>query len=279
MVLKNHIASRLLKNDALALEMVMEMFPEEVKKKGGDIPEPAIEKMANFYKLIGGGETGIADRIYYVTNTVIDKLDLLKVKKNEQTKYYDWSIFKNVKQGKRMFIFDENKCLRMWKDEDRIHLCMIAYEKNDSELNPFVEVNQPVKGSNIEGKIVWDIFWVQMDDNTHSDNYFDKRIQAFDVFVYKLMCFIYLSDNEEIIVEPGMKHGTKKSGKLINTLNIPVVIVNSRWNITVIRNEGFNVSGHLRIYKPKGERSEPLMVQIQPYQKKGYVRKALSTTA
>jgi hypothetical protein len=91
------------------------------------------------------------------------------------------------------------------------------------------------------------------------------------------MCFIFLSENEEIVITPGRKHGTKKSGKLINTLNLPIIIVNSRWNITVVRTEGFNVSGHFRIYRK--DREEPKMILIQPYKKNGYIRRAKNENA
>lgn len=254
MVLRNHIITRLLKDDSLAYEMLLQMHHAESKKKVSDLTEQEIDKMASFYNLVGGADQG---SLFYVTNTVIDKLDMLKVEKSANG-VFNWIIFKDVKPGKRTFIFDDNRVLRMWKDvSGKIVFCMIGYEQEE------------------EVKLVWDVFFID-ENNRHSSNYDDARIQAIDVFVYKLMCFIFLSENEELIIKPGFKHGTKKAGKIINTLNLPIIIVNSRWNVTVIRNEEFGVSGHFRLQPIGTGRKEAKMIFIQPFKKSGYIRRAKS---
>ena len=85
---------------------------------------------------------------------------------------------------------------------------------------------------------------------------------------------MYLSENTEVLLEAGRKTGTKKSGKVINTLPIPLTIVDSNWNITSIRTDGFNVSGHFAIRWVGEGRTEAKMVYISPYEKSGYVRKS-----
>jgi hypothetical protein len=79
-----------------------------------------------------------------------------------------------------------------------------------------------------------------------------------------------------VLVEPGRKYGTKKSGKLINTFtDIPLTIVNSKWNITSIRTEGFEVKGHFALRWTGEGRKIPKMVFIEPFQKNGYMRKSM----
>ena len=75
-------------------------------------------------------------------------------------------------------------------------------------------------------------------------------------------------------MKPGEKSGTKKSGKIINSLPVPITIINSKWNITSIRTDGFNVSGHFALYWTGEGRRIPKMIFREPYEKKGYVRKA-----
>lgn len=97
--------------------------------------------------------------------------------------------------------------------------------------------------------------------------------------IYKLMCFIYLSDIEEIIIPPGVKYGTKKTGHMINEIRTNITIINSRWNVSSVKSEGFAVAGHFRL-QPFGEgRTERRIQWIDPFEKTGYNRKATKEIA
>lgn len=87
---------------------------------------------------------------------------------------------------------------------------------------------------------------------------------------------MFLSENEEVILMPNQKSGTKKSGKIINQLKVPLTIVDSKWNITSINNTGFDVSGHFRLQPYGVGMQETKMIFIEPFRKNGYVRKAKS---
>ena len=84
---------------------------------------------------------------------------------------------------------------------------------------------------------------------------------------------MYLSENEEMTIPAGAKYGTRKSGKIINSLPFPVTTVTSKWNITSIRTDGFEVSGHLRL-QPTNAGTK--MIFIAPFMKHGYKRTAKS---
>jgi hypothetical protein len=93
--------------------------------------------------------------------------------------------------------------------------------------------------------------------------------------VYSLLCFFYLSENEEIVVNGGKSYGTRKQADaLSNDSNVPVTIINSRWNITSIRTEGFGVRGHFRLQPCGPGLQDTKMIFINPFEKHGYVRKA-----
>ena len=98
-------------------------------------------------------------------------------------------------------------------------------------------------------------------------------------FTYKMMCFIFLSETEEIVVNGGQKWGSKKSSaRLLNDLDIPITVVNSKWNVTSIRTEGFAVSGHFHIYHTGPGRTIPKMLWVDPFEKHGYTRRAKNET-
>ena len=92
-------------------------------------------------------------------------------------------------------------------------------------------------------------------------------------FIYRLLCFLYLSENTEEVLAPREKRGTRSSGKIINSLPFPLTVVTSKWNVTTKRTEGFDVSGHFRLWKRKTT-GEWEMIFINPFKKSGYTRKS-----
>jgi hypothetical protein len=78
---------------------------------------------------------------------------------------------------------------------------------------------------------------------------------------------------ETKIVAKGKKiaHGRQE---YFNKTALPVEILDSTWFTTIVRREGFQVSGHFRLQPVGPERSERKLIWIDRYEKGGYVRKA-----
>ena len=108
------------------------------------------------------------------------------------------------------------------------------------------------------------------------DHYSSVDVKTLEPFVYRLLCFMFLTENDEIELKPGQKTGTKKSGKVINSLQQNVIIVNSRWNTTIISSGKFGVRGHFRLQPCGPGRSEYTTIFIDPFIKTGITRKAKS---
>lgn len=249
MHLKNHIGARLLTDKDLPNDIVNNAFPGAI----GDPLHRNYKKAFTMWQLLNSHE----QKAYYVTKTVINLLDLLAIRKREDGEY-DWTVFSEIEPGKRTFIFDENKVfrIRVWED-GVIHFILLYYEG---------------KVSDVTGKLKYEHFWINTATNFKSD----FTTPDIEMFMYKLLCFIYMSDNEEITVEPGRKYGTKKQGKVVNTIPFPITIINSRWNTTV-KTDAFAVSGHFRLQKHGPQRKKTTMIWIEPFEKEGYTRKSGST--
>lgn len=277
MKLDKHIASKFFDPE----EELMWAIIEEVHPEIRDLAEKAAvagipDKIKDY--LVRQDEQGLLDgaavtyallknrdqRAYYITTTVMDKLDMLKVsrkttmpirKRNSEkiigeTNTYDWSVFYTFGEKKITLILPDNRFIRVRLSDGGLHL-----------MNMWVR----------EPDLYWAFSFVDARHNTLSENWTEKDVQDYEELIYKLLCFFYLSENEEQIIQPGERHGTRKSGKVINTLPIPVTIVTSKWNVTSIRTEGFDVSGHFRLQPTKtGTR----MIWIDPFRKHGYVRHA-----
>lgn len=282
MKLDNHIALKFLSDENFSLGIVDRMYPDAKNAvRAGDDDPPQMQAAANLYILLSPNE----QRAYYITESVLSKLDMIKLTKKteyimasgeiaknkfeasiideadvKRTMSYDWSVFERMPHRKITLILPDNQLYRIMfspKFLSFAHLCMEA-----------------VPGRDNQRRIMWSLGFVSREQTPRvSKNWMDKQIQDIEGTMYRLLCFLFMTANEEIIVQPGGKHGTRKSGKVVNTLPLPVTVVNNNWNITSIRTEGFPVSGHLRVQPTK---DGPKLIFIEPFKKHGYVRRAKS---
>lgn len=276
-----HIAYRFLLDDRFAWEITESMHPKIKDLNASNMrpDDPHIESAAQTFSTVAPA----GQKAYYITNTVFDKLDMLKVSKSKtmpirrqnsheiigEVKTFDWSVFKNTPEimtpgavRKYTFILPDNKLLRLQTSNGYMAFFYLWTEDSSALIESFPTVG-------------WCMFWNNIEANQVCEHWTHKDVQGVEEFIYKLLCFIYLSSNEEQLVQPGKKHGTRKSGKIVNELTIPVTVVTSKWNITSIRTEGFDVSGHFRLQPTN---SGTKMIFIEPFRKHGYTRRAKSST-
>lgn len=254
MKLDNHIALRFLTDKDFWLELIKFQFPEEIK-----LQEPTKSMLSLWDSL----HIKSNHRPRYITKTVLEKLDFLKVNRKENV--FDWTVFKNIPNEKFTYIFPENSVMRVVVIDDVIQIINCDFEFE--------------KGSKLMGVANWTIIYMNRvtgDICSHIED--DERGSRLEAFAYKLMCFVHLSDIEEIEILSGRKWGTRKQGKIINTLPFDLLRIDSTWNISSIRTDGFGVKGHFAIRWSGKGRLIPKVVWIEPFQKKGYKRIAKKTT-
>lgn len=246
MKLTNHIAYQFLTRNDIAKEITLALCPKDAE------PTPEILGMfeATYYLV-----NTLHQRTYYITTTVFDKLDMLKV--SRENNLLDWTVFMGkIKEGKTTYILPDNRVIRMRAYGNKLGFCIIS-------------ANKVVDGI---AHTEFSTFHVNRLDNELSSNWkTTPQIIENELLIYKLLCFLYLSENTEQVVAPGGKQGTRKSGKIINSLPFPIITVTSNWNIASIRTEGFDVSGHFRLQPTKAGTK---MIFIEPFRKHGYTRTA-----
>lgn len=261
MRLTNHIAYRLLNDEKLLWEILELVHPNiwSIEKKG-DIPDDI--------KATYGLLSNTGNKSYYITESVTEKLELLKVKRKEGR--YDYTIFNSLQPQKCTFILPGNKVVRM----------LIATGP-DAEAQMVFDYIRFIfdKGNKNHGVLNNCIFYVNRTTGEQCSHFEHADVKEIEDYLYKLLCFIYLSETEELILKPGQKMGTRKSGKVINEIKQDLIVVTSKWNITSVRTEGFAVSGHFRLLKPNGTtRLMTTVTWVNPFEKKGYVRRASKET-
>ena len=90
----------------------------------------------------------------------------------------------------------------------------------------------------------------------------------------KMLCFMYFSDPKFELLKAGRKYGTTRHNRIKNETKSDYTVVNSKWNTTVVRTEGFTVSMHPR-WQPCGKgNKERKLIMIDEFQKSGYTRRS-----
>jgi len=251
MILKNHIAYRFLTDDSLWFEMIESQEPNlYTEYEGREVPE----RIHSLYACLNNKQ----DKPYLVTNSVIENLDMFKI--NKQGEHYNWDVFKNLNNQKVTFIFNDNVFLRMVVTEDTIWFLHMKFTF--------------AKGDKNNGQMYWIMFFIKRDTGELCEHFKHPDVRQIEEFVYKFLCFFYLTDNDEEIVKAGKTVGTKKTGKILNDFKFPLTVVTSKWNTTVIRTEQFGVRGHFRLQPCGKARQDYELIFIEPFVKHGYIRKA-----
>lgn len=262
----NHIARRFLTDETLMYEYAELMHSEMVRqiKLGRTLDsfeETERLKLATLFDLLGTEP----HPVYLITETVHDKLDMLKVKKDVNG-WYDWTCFSEIQEGKKTFVlypvpeWDLGRALRIKVLHDTIEFVHV-HAKKDTDNDEMCKSGMT-------------FFFINRLDNSHAEHCHHKDVKTIYEFVYKLLCFVFLSENEYEEIPAGASRGTKKTEKIKNDFPVPLIVINSKWNVTSVRTEGFNVSGHFALRRCGVGRTASKMVYIQPFRKHGYTRTA-----
>lgn len=245
MKLDNHIGRRFLQDKTLWEEIVRTTHPSDVLG----------EKALSLWELLCNDQIVTP---YYCTESISDKLDMINLRRQDNGEL-DWTVFHELIPGKYTFLFADGRCLRMYVDFKVLSFILLTFHKD--------------KGKDT-GQLHWDMFYVNHDNGEVCDYQCDLAVRAVEGEIYRLLCFIFLSEIDEITLQPNAKIGTRKQGKVINTTKFPLKIINSRWNSVVVRTEKFGVRGHFALRRVGSGRTSTRLVFIEPYEKGGYTRKA-----
>ncbi len=249
MVLSNHIVYTFLMDHGIALDMTEKAYPSEFKAWKENKDNAGFSEILAMYKFLNAER----NKNFIITSTVIELVSALKIDK------VNWQYLADVPEGKRTYILPNHQFIRMQKSENQIAFCYAQAKKHENG-NEYLQ---------------YTTFFV--DTITGQEHVKNKEHLLFEVdnlFLFKLLCFVHLSETIQEVIAPGKVHGTRKTGKTNNDLPFAVTIVNSKWNVTSIRTTGFKVAGHFRVQPYGPSRSNYRIILIDTFEKQGYKRTA-----
>lgn len=107
-------------------------------------------------------------------------------------------------------------------------------------------------------------------DEWGKDDQFETRMIA---DLLKILTFLKYCPLETRLVKAGRKDG-KGANKVLNETGADIEYIDSNWFTTIIRSEGFGVTGHFRLQPCGPNLADRKLIYIAPYEKQGYTRKA-----
>ena len=233
---------------------------EEVPEIADDLPyalpdnNPEVAKLKNelFKKTINGKYSVLIkegkmdfknEYIFLITKGVEDCSKMIRIGDHFSTR-----AFKNMKFGTYRYLLGNSQAI--WMICQKGIITGIYYDERDMTAFEF-------------------------DFDLDEDKYYAPKTQmeAFNR-VAKLITFIELGDIETVILPPGRNNGkTRNQGKVTNTSEFNVYVVDASWNKLIIRNEGFGVHGHFRLQACGPGYKDRELIWIKSFEKKGYIRR------
>lgn len=207
-----------------------------------------------------------ADTKEKIKKAVHDENLLLNLVSNKESKLY--LICNGVEACSKMIKIGDNfssKALR------NIPFGKHTYLLGKDEMTRFICVHGAIIGFywDRKQKIVMEYGF----DLTGDDYYFDERHADQFNKIAKIITFVELGDIDVEIIEKGRNNGKPKAaGKVANTSEFTVYVVDSSWNKLIIRTEGFAVMGHFRLQPCGAGLIDRKLIWINAFEKHGYKR-------
>ncbi len=266
MKLENHIVRKVIENPS---DFTIEII-EAIKGKTVTTEDIDSNKFNDIIHVMNNK----TNKNYYVTKSVIEKLRLLDTKKCMQLE--GWKLFMNLPDFKKTYILPD-----MPTDYSKYGGSGYVRVAKYGDILFFVHVSSKfiapsLRTPTLDSNMYTVILYVDMrNEGEGMCNHWNSADgQSLAPFLFSLMCFVELCDNETIVVEPKGKYGTQKQGKFINTFPCSITVINNTWNITKVRHGTIEVIGHAQIYWTGPGRTIPKLLFKEPFTKEGYTRRS-----
>lgn len=222
-------------------------------------------------------------RLYYLTQKVQDYSDKIKFEKIN----LGW--FRQLKHKCATFIINKEEFFRYYIEEGKaiyiLHYYKVQFGITPEDIEIEKMLNPTISGIEEFMGYNYDTWVIRFDQEEHPDGFMPENEYLGQKFEHKIrfikyLLFVELSGVMTMVVDDNQKvkldgnWDKNLDGKVKNESGVPVILVGTSWNKTIIRTTGFSVEPHIRIQPFGPGRSLYRPVWIEEYEKKGYVRKA-----
>lgn len=182
-------------------------------------------------------------KYFLITDSVYKCAELIRIKEN-----FTGRTLKDIQLGKYTYLMGKHCMVRFY--------CGIGY----------------IKGYYYNSKENISFDWrIAMATGNY---YFPERFSKQFTQMMQVLTFVELGDIEIVQLNAGRNNGKPKTeGKVHNSSNNTVYVVDSTWNQLIIRTEGFAVRGHFRLQPCGVSHADRKLIWVDAFEKHGYKRK------
>ena len=188
-------------------------------------------------------------KLYFITDSLIER-EIMRIKNPQKgVKLLDKI---PIKRG--IFIMNKTEWFKYYIEGDHMYFIWMMY-KNDIEVT-YSAFHIDIKEGTIGGITNPGLEWTV-------DNFL------------KVLIYVFYSKQQFVYVTPQTKHkGKTFNDHVLNATDFPITYVDTNWNKTSIRLEGFDVHGFFRLQACGKNWSERELRWIPGFRKHHYIRKA-----
>jgi hypothetical protein len=261
-------------------QIILERTNEMMAKEGSD--ETKKIAIAEISEVI----SDINNKFYLFTDAAYQIAQRLKFDEDK----FDANFLSVIPNRKKVTYLMGDTFYRWYKSEKKIMVFGCNQKKLTDDLKDFYETRGIApdieefknRKATPEFDVRWYFFSIHLEEDAYSlpPNPIAPFTKDTWIEFIKMIIFTELSELETVVLEPNQKSGTRKTERYFNESKSRVVIVDSAWSKTLIKADGFLVSGHPRL-QSYGERNKyRKYVWIDTYTKEGYtmVAKKLKNT-
>lgn len=239
--------------ESLGEEYITETILANIEKVKTDAENMLIDIKSDDRELINR----ISDKVRVNTSNFMD----------DNTKYF--LICESVYKAAELIRIGENFTARTVKD---IKFGNYTYLMGKHQMVRFICGIGGIKGI-YYNNMTCVAFEFGLDIDT-GEYYAPKDYQKEFSMIMQIMAFVELGDIEVIELAGGRNNGkSKNDGKITNTSNNTVFVVDSSWNKLIIRTDGFAVRGHFRLQPCGMDMADRKLIWINAFEKHGYTRR------
>jgi hypothetical protein len=192
---------------------------------------------------------------YIITQTAKDVIERIKIDK------VDMNIFHKIPINQTWeFLIDAHTCYRTYYDGVMLRGMRVNISKET--LGYYCK---------------YDSFAYEINHDTGETARETENVEHLKDIVdewVRILVFIQFSDPDLAVLQAGRKYGTNMQNRVKNETPSDYIIVNSKWNTTSVRTNGFLVSSHFRLQAFGAGMKNRRLILIDEFEKNGYVRKS-----
>lgn len=204
-------------------------------------------------------------KIYYITKKVQEHAEYIK----EDKVNLGW--FRQMKQQSSTYIVSKDEFFRFYVEEGK-NIFVLHFYKVQSNFQDIIDFRFDTWVIRFDPNKYPDGF---MPENEHLGQKFENKIRFIKLLLFVELSGVMvktISNNEKVKLDKTWD--LRLDYKVKNESGVSVILVDTSWNKTYIRTEGFEVQPHIRIQPYGQNRSLYKPIWIEGFSKKGYIRKA-----